>query len=240
MRPPAILLLPILVSCATAAPKVALVEVTPAPGSKITADSRLRIVTGYSWLEHRIGDRVILTGAVPGKDPARLREAGVREADGRVVFDLQALDAATGPYAGPFELQVALQRWDRQQGRITVTASEKVTFTADMTDFEGHELHYLSPKDGRAQITIDPTQEPYRPRLPPALNRDGMVVWGRFKVCVDDGARVFHVSALESADFLVDADWMRRIQTWGHRPYLVDGVAVYYCYPVRVEVRSRQ
>jgi hypothetical protein len=81
--------------------------------------------------------------------------------------------------------------------------------------------------------------ERYRPRLAPPLQRQGMRVWGRYRVCVDVTGAVLHVTAIRAADHLVHDDWVKRIRTVVHRPYLSDGAAFPFCYPLRIEIQVR-
>jgi protein TonB len=98
---------------------------------------------------------------------------------------------------------------------------------------------FLPPSIGKGQLISDMANDPrYKPRLPPALNRAGMVVWGLFKLCVTATGSVQSVQVLKSADKLVDNDWVAIMKTLQHRPYSIGGRPVPYCYPLRVEVRS--
>ena len=65
-------------------------------------------------------------------------------------------------------------------------------------------------------------------------------VWGLWKVCVDTEGAVYEVTLLKSAHPLVDDKWSALLRTWPHRPYTLSGVAVAYCYPIRLEVRPRR
>jgi protein TonB len=97
----------------------------------------------------------------------------------------------------------------------------------------------LPPNIGKGQWAVDVFGDPrYKPTLPPALNRAGMVVWGLFKICVSAQGTVTGVSMLKPADPLVNDMWIAKMKTWLHKPYSINGRPVPYCYPVRVEVRS--
>jgi periplasmic protein TonB len=99
---------------------------------------------------------------------------------------------------------------------------------------------FLPPSVGKGQLISDMANDPrYKPRLPPALNRAGMVVWGLFKLCVTATGSVQSVQVLKSADKLVDNDWVAIMKTLQHRPYSIGGRPVPYCYPMRLEVRSQ-
>jgi protein TonB len=98
---------------------------------------------------------------------------------------------------------------------------------------------FLPPSVGKGQLITDYNDPRYRPRLPPALNRAGMVVWGLFKLCVTATGSVSSVQVMKSADKLVDNEWSALLKTYQHRPYSIGGRPVPYCYPMRLEVRSQ-
>jgi protein TonB len=99
---------------------------------------------------------------------------------------------------------------------------------------------FLPPSIGKGQLISDMVNDPrYRPHLPPALNRAGMVVWGLFKLCVTAQGSVQSVQVLKSADKLVDGEWIALLKTLQHRPYSIGGRPVPYCYPLRLEVKSQ-
>jgi protein TonB len=99
---------------------------------------------------------------------------------------------------------------------------------------------FLPPSIGKGQLISDMVNDArYRPHLPAALNRAGMVVWGLFKLCVTAQGSVQNVQVLKSADPLVDKDWVALLKTLQHRPYSIGGRPVPYCYPMRLEVRSQ-
>jgi periplasmic protein TonB len=97
---------------------------------------------------------------------------------------------------------------------------------------------FLPPSVGKGQALVDWNDPRYRPRLPPQLNRAGMIVWGLFKLCVTAQGTVSSVQILKSADQLVDKDWSALLKTVPHKPYSIGGRPVPYCYPMRLEVRS--
>jgi hypothetical protein len=79
----------------------------------------------------------------------------------------------------------------------------------------------------------------HRPTLPKEINRAGIAVWGLYKVCVNSAGDVESVSVIRSAlPGGMDAHWISRIETWKYAPYVVDGKAMPFCKPARLEVRS--
>jgi protein TonB len=98
----------------------------------------------------------------------------------------------------------------------------------------------VAPNVGTGQRKCDMQNDPqYKPGLPPALNRAGMVVWGLFKVCVTAQGAVDKVSMIKPADPLVNDTWMAKLKSCPYKPYSVNGRAVPFCHPVRLEVRSQ-
>jgi hypothetical protein len=97
----------------------------------------------------------------------------------------------------------------------------------------------LAPQMGIQLRTTDLNDPRFRPTLPPALNRGGMVVVGLFRICVSPQGQVKDVSVLKSADPLVDQSWAAVIRTWEYRPYSVAGHAVAFCHAARIEVRAQ-
>jgi protein TonB len=98
----------------------------------------------------------------------------------------------------------------------------------------------LAPNVGTGQRISDVQGDArYRPTLPPALNRAGMVQWGLYKVCVSAQGKVSSVTAMKAADPLVNDDWIAKIKLWEYRPYSVNGRPVPFCSPVRVQVQAQ-
>jgi protein TonB len=97
----------------------------------------------------------------------------------------------------------------------------------------------LPPNIGTGQrLTELRSGDPLTPSLPPQLNRAGMTLWGLFKVCVSAQGTVSGVTVMKPADPLVDNDWIGKIKQWKYKPYSVNGRAVPFCSPVRVQVTA--
>jgi hypothetical protein len=96
----------------------------------------------------------------------------------------------------------------------------------------------LTPTTGTQLRTTDINDPRFRPMLPPALNRNGMVVAGLFRICVAPDGHVKGVSIMKSADPLVDQAWSDVIRTWEYRPYSIGGQAVSFCHAARIEIRA--
>jgi hypothetical protein len=96
----------------------------------------------------------------------------------------------------------------------------------------------LAPNIGTGQNITDMADPRFKPSLPPQLNRAGMSVWGLFKICVSAAGSVTSVNVMKPADPLVDADWQAKMRLWKYKPYSVNGRAVPFCTPVRVQVTA--
>jgi protein TonB len=97
----------------------------------------------------------------------------------------------------------------------------------------------LPPSIGTGQRLSDLNDPRFRPTLPPALNRAGMVIWGLFRICVATNGHVKEVKVLKSADALVDQTWSDIIGRWEYRPYSIEGRPIPFCHAARIEVRAQ-
>jgi hypothetical protein len=59
-----------------------------------------------------------------------------------------------------------------------------------------------------------------------------------FEICVDRQGVVSSVQAKGPVDARVDTDWVTKMKSWKHAVHKVDGRAVPYCYPIRLQVRA--
>jgi hypothetical protein len=96
----------------------------------------------------------------------------------------------------------------------------------------------LPPSIGSGQRITDINDPRYRPSLPGALNRAGVMLWGLFRICVGADGDVTTVKVLKTAEPTVDGEWARVIQTWQYRPYSIDGRPTPFCHTMRLEVRG--
>jgi hypothetical protein len=99
----------------------------------------------------------------------------------------------------------------------------------------------LAPKVGGQQRLSDFNEHPHRPLFPLALRGRRFQMWALYKVCVDSDGVVKGVTTMKAADETgpIDAQWKAAIRTWQHRPHMVDGHPVGFCYPWRVQVSDR-
>jgi hypothetical protein len=60
-----------------------------------------------------------------------------------------------------------------------------------------------------------------------------------FKVCVTPEGDVEEVTFLKSPDRAMEGELATLVRTWEHRPYLISGAPVPYCYPARLAFDDR-
>jgi periplasmic protein TonB len=98
---------------------------------------------------------------------------------------------------------------------------------------------FVAPNVASGRLAIDPHAEPYRVRLPPALNRAGMRLWLLAKICVRSDGQVERVSLIRGADSTLDPLVVATLKTWRYRPYSVNGRPVPFCTNVRYEIATQ-
>jgi hypothetical protein len=97
---------------------------------------------------------------------------------------------------------------------------------------------FLPPNIGAGQLLVDVRDPRYSPTIRPEYRRVGAIYWALFKVCVSPAGQVARVTVLKSTSVKdVDGDWQKTIEGWPHRPYLINGQPVPFCYPLRLELR---
>jgi periplasmic protein TonB len=97
----------------------------------------------------------------------------------------------------------------------------------------------LTPQIAKGLLLIDPSEERYRVKLPPALERAGATVSAILRVCVSAAGAVTEVRILKGAGPAIDPQIPSVIGRWRYRPLLIDGRPTPFCYPLRYEVTSR-
>jgi hypothetical protein len=235
--------------CATTGPdpsaKVAIVTTFPGRGSKIEAGTKLRVVGDYALEDFSPGkDRITLVFKTAGGRTWEPQERVLDKAKGRVIFEIDGADLLKeASLVRPLQIMLAIDRRESPENVRILRASEVAVLDADQSEADQTRLRnakLLPPQVGKGQLLTDVANDPrYKPTLPKELKSLGnVVVWGIYKVCVDNDGGVFGVSTVKSAHRLVDADWMARIRHYRHRPYSINGVPVPYCYPLRLEVHS--
>jgi hypothetical protein len=102
-----------------------------------------------------------------------------------------------------------------------------------------HAEVFVPPTVARGQLAIDPQAERYRPQLPPAVMRSGMVMWVVAKLCAGADGQVQQVQIIRGVDPALDPMIAAALRTWRYRPWAVDGRPVPFCTTVRYELATR-
>lgn len=97
----------------------------------------------------------------------------------------------------------------------------------------------LSSKIGRGLLLINPNADPYRVRLPPALERSGMTHSASMQICVNAQGVVTGVRITRSGGPALDSQLMKVVPRWRYRPYTRDGRPIPFCYPARYVIQGR-
>ena len=90
----------------------------------------------------------------------------------------------------------------------------------------------------RAQLAINPREDPYRPHLPRALNRPGARFFGVVIACVDATGIVESARVVQSAHPQLDPELLSKVKTWKFIPYQVGGQPTPFCFIWRCSMRS--
>lgn len=92
---------------------------------------------------------------------------------------------------------------------------------------------------GRQQhelLAIDPQARAYRVLLPGAYVDNGDEFVSRVRICVDESGEVSHVDVIEPSIAAVDEQLPEVIARWHYRPYVLEGHATAFCYPMNYRV----
>ena len=224
---------------------IAVAETIPAQGFLIEADTVLRIAVNYTVHEFVQGqDSIAVMFKKQGGGSWEPSQQRLTQAQGQVTFEFSGAELlARTDLARPFQARFVLVSWRAKPEPLRhLLATGVVVFQARKTAGEpkGEVAKFIPPSVGKGQLISDMLHDPrYKPRLPPELNFAGSVVWGLFKLCVDSDGQVSSVQVLKSAHRLVDDQWVAILRTLQHKPYMIGGRVVPYCYPMRLEVRSQ-
>lgn len=97
----------------------------------------------------------------------------------------------------------------------------------------------LTPQIAKGLLLIDPNDERYRVRLPPALVRAGVTVTAVVYVCVSVQGTVSGVRVVKGAGPAIDPQLPAVIGRWRYRPLLIDGRPTPFCYHLAYEYSER-
>jgi len=97
----------------------------------------------------------------------------------------------------------------------------------------------LTPQLGKGLLLIDPNEEQYRVKLPPALERSGVTLFAIVRVCVSAQGAVTDVRVLKGAGPAIDPQIPSVLGRWRYRPFTLNGQPTPFCYPLRYEISAR-
>lgn len=97
----------------------------------------------------------------------------------------------------------------------------------------------LAPQIGKGLLLIDPNEEQYRVKLPPALERSGTTLTAIVRVCVSAQGAVTDVKILRGAGPAIDPQIPTVLARWRYRPFTLNGQPTPFCYPLRYEISAR-
>jgi len=97
----------------------------------------------------------------------------------------------------------------------------------------------LTPQIGKGLLLIDPNEEQYRVKLPPALERSGVTLYAILRVCVSAQGAVTDVRILKGAGPAIDPQIPSVLRRWRYRPFTLNGQPTPFCYPLRYEISAR-
>lgn len=89
---------------------------------------------------------------------------------------------------------------------------------------------------GKKQLLINPDADPYKVKLPRALEASGQSFTARFRVCVSAQGTVYDVRILKPAGPAIDSQIPTVVRRWRYRPLQVDGRPTPFCYPVVYQI----
>ncbi|HEY5958471.1 MAG TPA: TonB family protein [Polyangiaceae bacterium] len=93
---------------------------------------------------------------------------------------------------------------------------------------------------GQHQLAINANEPPYCcVRVPRALDRSGVNLTARVRVCVNAQGQVNQVQIVEGTGSDVDAQIPNFVRRWRYRPYIVDQQPSPFCYTFRYEMTVR-
>jgi hypothetical protein len=91
----------------------------------------------------------------------------------------------------------------------------------------------------KGRLIIDPSKDPYRPRLPQAYNYVGFHAAYMLKVCVASTGDVESVNPLRSrAPVELTDEVVNRVKRWRYEPYSINGRPVPFCFMLRLDLRG--
>jgi hypothetical protein len=225
----------------------------PAPAAmtvnvQVTVDIRLGDAVRLVWYESYFdGERVVQ--GVPMATTTGLHEVMTE-------LYLEARTPGEPPVrldaVGELELPLALANESALSGGTTVRVMERpgsALLERVVVETEAVPFRNQRMQDARA-LPPPPQQRFAFKMLPPTLGSKQRITpvllpasltsrswWSLLKVCVTPEGDVEQATFLRSPDRAMESDLATTVRKWKHRPYLINGAAVAFCYPMRLEVK---
>jgi TonB family protein len=88
-------------------------------------------------------------------------------------------------------------------------------------------------------LAINPMADPYRVKLPPALEQTHQAFAATVRVCVSAAGSVTDVNVVRPAGPAIDSQIPAVLAKWRYRPLIEGGNAVPFCYLLDYEITGR-
>jgi len=94
----------------------------------------------------------------------------------------------------------------------------------------------LTTRVGHSLLAIDPRVSPYKVNLPRNYVGNGRELVSQIAVCVSEKGEVTSVKILKYSDPALDNQFPLVIPRWRYKPYIINGRATPFCYPMNYRV----
>jgi periplasmic protein TonB len=94
----------------------------------------------------------------------------------------------------------------------------------------------LNQGTGHKLLAINPTVRPYRVNVPEEIMDRADSFRTVIQICVSAQGAVTSVKIIKPSNPMIDAQIPKVIPRWKYKPYMLDGVATPFCYPLRYTV----
>ena len=115
-------------------------------------------------------------------------------------------------------------------------ASALQTDAGAPTAATSHGSAVLTTRAGHSLLAIDPRVSPYKVNLPRNYVGNGRELVSQISVCVSEKGEVTSVKILKYSDPALDNQFPIVIPRWRYKPYIIDGRATPFCYPMNYRV----
>lgn len=100
-------------------------------------------------------------------------------------------------------------------------------------------IRMLSSKLAHRKLTIDPSSDAYRVKLPPALEGSKSSFAATVRICVSPEGKVTSVEVTRPGGPAIDAQLPEVLSRWRYSPLVENGVKIPFCYALRYELAAR-